>query len=97
MLRKPSLIVQPTSGFVPFSGGGALDPSAPNLKRFTRAPIRALAPAAVRASTVRNDQGIGRAVWEPGIASSVRGVEMAALAAICGYFAFGLGKLLGLL
>lgn len=96
MLRNPSLFVQPTSGFVPFSGGGTLDPGAPDLERFARAPVRARAPAALPASNVGDDQGMGRAVWGPARASSVRGVETAVLAAVCGYFAFGLGRLLGL-
>jgi hypothetical protein len=97
MLPSRSVWVPPTSGFVPFSPAGVLDDDevvAPEARvrepaplAVTRAepePVRAVAP--FRAS-----------VWEPATTRAVRRVEMVVLAGICAYFAFGLGRLLGLL
>ena len=84
-MRSTSLFVQPNSGFVPFSGGathaGDLD-VAPIVRGFM-APARQGERTLVRPS-----------VWQPDTPSRVRRVETAVLAAICGYFTFGLGKLL---
>jgi hypothetical protein len=93
MLRSPSsLIVQPTSGFVPFSGGGTvageLDVE-PHLREWM--------PAAPRVAGAPAVSGMRRTVWAPGTAAQVRGVEALVLASVCAYFSFGLGKLLGLL
>ena len=93
MLRSPSsLIVQPTSGFVPFSGGGTIageldvEPS-----------LREWMPATPRAAEGPAATGMRRTVWTPSSTANVRGVEALVLASVCAYFSFGLGKLLGLL
>jgi hypothetical protein len=91
MLRKSSLLLQPNSGFVPFSGGGTVDEA---LLDAALARARAKAPTEVESTDLR---GMRQMVWMPGTAVRVRGVEMAVIAAICGYFTFGLGKVLGLL
>ena len=85
-MRSSSFFVQPNSGFVPFSGGatpvGDLDVT-PIVQGF-------MAPAKQAVRSV-----VGPSVWQPDTPSQVRRVETAVLAAICGYFTFGLGKLLG--
>ena len=90
MLRSPALIVPSTSGFVPFSGGGTI---AGELDAEPRSGV--LAPVA-SPWRVERETGGRPAIWEPGTSMSVRRVEMAVLTAVCGYFTFGLGKLLGL-
>ena len=95
MLRSPSsLIVQPNSGFVPFSGGGTIAGELdvePSLREWMPARPRA-AEAPANAAV-----GMRRTVWAPSSAAQVRGVEALVLASVCAYFSFGLGKLLGLL
>lgn len=86
MVPNPSLLVRPHSGFVPFSSGGT--------------PVgdldEAVAPSANAVLPVEPPPGIGfaPAAWEPATSKAARRVEAAVLAAICGYFTFGLGRLL---
>jgi hypothetical protein len=110
MLPNRSLLVPPTSGFVPFSGGGLPDDllehepvaraprrPAPDvaearpsvLDRHPEAMSEAAAPLVAR-------PGMRSVAWAPSTTLAVRRVEMGVLAAMCGYFTFGLGKLLGL-
>ncbi len=100
MLRKSSLFVQPTSGFVPFSGGGTLDSNLRGAEPMMRAPHTTHDEVTSDAhAEVQVESSIGvwtPAVWSPTAAARVRGAEMAVIAAICGYFTFGLGKVLGL-
>jgi hypothetical protein len=92
MLRSPSsLIIQPNSGFVPFSGGGTV---AGDLDVLPPASRHAPAPAHAADATPK---AMRSAVWAPASTAHVRSVEMLVLASVCGYFTFGLGKLLGLL
>lgn len=98
MFGKSSLFVQPTSGFVPFSGGGTLDPNLRDAepmmlaRHTTYDELTGLAAVTV-------EQHIGAwspAVWSPIASARVRGVEMAVIAAVCAYFSMGLGKVLGI-
>ena len=84
-MRSTSLFVQPNSGFVPFSGGATLsgDLNVGPIVRGFMAPAKQGEHALVRPSA-----------WQADAPSRVRRVETAVLAAICGYFTFGLGKLL---
>ena len=86
MLRNPSLLVQPTSGFVPFSTGATV---AGDLDQAPARRVDVLHPGIAPARIERR-----QAVWEPATAARSRRVEAAVLVAICGYFTFGLGKLL---
>jgi hypothetical protein len=104
MLPNRSIWLPPTSGFVPLGSGGAVDddlleaPVRPAVAR--RAPVveesvvgdRAVAPVARGA--VRPASRVH--TWEPSTTLVVRRVEMAVLAAVCGYFSMGLVKLLGI-
>jgi hypothetical protein len=90
MLRSRSLLVQPTSGFVPFAGGASAD-------GLFDADARAATWAAPAPAATTPREGMRRALWAPGSSSHVRRVEAMVLASVCGYFTFGLGKLLGLL
>jgi hypothetical protein len=84
MLNK-SLLIQPNSGFVPFSAAGSADhPTAARL-----APqLESVNHWAAHVQTA--------SPWEAPGGVGVRRVEMVILASICGYFTFGLGGLLGL-
>jgi hypothetical protein len=86
MLRNPSLLVQPTSGFVPFSTGASI---AGDLDQAPACRVDVLHPGRPSARIEQRLAG-----WEPVTATTSRRVEAAVLAAICGYFTFGLGKLL---
>lgn len=101
MLRKSSLFVQPSSGFVPLSGGGTLDPNLRDAGPMMRARHDQTGePTSESLVEGRVESSIGMwqpAVWSPAAAARVRGAEMVVIAAICGYFTFGLGKVLGLL
>jgi len=103
MLPNRSLWSPPTSGFVPLGSAGVLDdevleaPARPAVARRALvveepAIAQAVAQPASRPSThVR----MRAATWQPSTTLAVRRVEMAVLAAICGYFSIGLVKLLG--
>ena len=103
MLPNRSLWSPPTSGFVPLGSGGALDddllevPVRPAVAR--RAPVveeSAIADAVAEpASRAPTHAHVHVATWQPSTTLAVRRVEMAVLAAICGYFSMGLVKLLG--
>jgi len=109
MLPNRSLLVPPNSGFVPFSGGGLPDDLLEHepVARAPRRPAPAVAEARPSAPDLRSESlpeaaplvvrpGTRSAPWTPSTTLAVRRVEMAVLAAMCGYFTFGLGKLLGL-
>jgi len=94
----------PTSGFVPLGTGGALEddvheaPARPAVAR--RLPVaEEAAPVDAVAVPAAHDAPHAPArvePWQPATTLRVRRVEMAVLAAICGYFSMGLVKLLGL-
>ncbi len=94
MFLKSSLPLVPVSGFVAFDGGGAMP-----LPAATRAPAVARAPYVERATpaaTPSVEIGMPQsATWQPASATRVRRVEGAVLLAVCGYFAFGVGRILG--
>jgi hypothetical protein len=79
-----SLFIQPTSAFVPFSGGASGELELARVATQDQ-PATDWAAHAVRRTT-----------WEAPAGPGVRRVEMVILASVCGYFTFGLGGLLGL-
>lgn len=89
MLRD-SLLVQPISGFVPFSEGGTIDAEFDAAPRISF-PLPARQPAAPVAPAA---DGMRQAVWAPHRGRSVRAVEMTVLGAVCSYFVLGLCKLI---
>jgi hypothetical protein len=90
MLLSPSVLVQPTSGFVPFSDGGSpVESQEASVVVASRAAADEAEPALL--------QGIPPVdAWNTPHATSVRRLEAAILLVLSGYFTFGLGKLLGL-
>lgn len=93
MFLKSSLPLAPVSGFVAFDGGGAMPLRAP-----TRSPVVARVPRLEPAApaTLPNETGMPQsATWQPASAGRVRKVEGAVLIAVCGWFAFGIGRVLG--
>jgi hypothetical protein len=104
MLPNRSLWLPPTSGFVPLGSGGALDdevleaPVRPAVARRARVAEETVVPdvVAVPASRSAPHAAVRVQTWQPSTMLAVRRVEMAVLAAVCGYFSIGLVKLLGL-
>jgi hypothetical protein len=105
MLPNRSLWLPPTSGFVPLGSGGALDdevleaPVRPAVARRARVAEETVVPddvVAVPASRSAPHAAVRVQTWQPSTTLAVRRVEMAVLAAVCGYFSIGLVKLLGL-
>jgi hypothetical protein len=98
MLPNRSLWVPPTSGFVPFSPAANVDD---DVLESPPAPVSARKPAVAHelappvAPAERH--AMRSMAWQPSTTRAVRRVEAAVLAAVCGYFTLGLGKLLGLL
>ena len=95
MFLKSSLPLAPVSGFVAFDGGGAMPLPAP-----ASAPALARSPRAQPAVTVEVARALEigmpqSATWQPASAMRVRRVEGAVLIAVCGWFAFGVGRVLG--
>lgn len=94
MFLKSSLPLASVSGFVAFDGGGAMPLPAP-----TRAPavarslyVEPATPAVAPTVEIGMPQS---ATWQPASATRVRRVEGAVLIAVCSYFAFGVGRVLG--
>ncbi len=95
MFLKSSLPLAAVSGFVAFDGGGALpNPVAARVPQVS--PVPFAEPALPVQTAPEADFGLHQpATWQPASGARVRRVEGAVLIAICGYFAFGLGRLLG--
>ncbi|HUP08983.1 MAG TPA: hypothetical protein VMU47_17615 [Caldimonas sp.] len=104
MLPNRSLWLPPTSGFVPLGSGGALEgdvlepPVRPAVPRRPPLADEAHPVDTVAAPAKRDAPRLAAHIqaWQPATTLQVRRVEMAVLAAICGYFSMGLVKLLGL-
>ena len=91
MFLKSSLPLAPVSGFVAFDGGGAMPLPAP-----VRSPVVARAPLVVEPTAPTVEIGMPQsATWQPASAGRVRKVEGAVLIAVCGWFAFGVGRVFG--
>ena len=95
MFLKSSFPLAPVSGFVAFDGGGAMPMPAPGgAPTVARAP-RAQPVVPVEVETAVENGMLQSATWQPVSGVRVRRVEGAVLIAVCGYFAFGIGRVLG--
>jgi hypothetical protein len=105
MLPNRSVWVPPTSGFVPFSPAGAfedevLDVPEGRVREPVRTPVARPEPEPaldLRPEPARASTPLRASTWRPATTLAVRRVEMAVLAGVCAYFAFGLVRLFGLL
>jgi hypothetical protein len=92
MFFKSSFSLPQTSGFVAFDGGGAAETEV-----LHRAPKQADAVVVPRLEPELEAAAgwQGSRTWQPSTGALVRRVEGLVIAAICGYFAFGLAGLAG--
>ena len=88
MLRTPSLFGPLNSGFVPFASGAPIDAAAE--AETETAEVIARAAAAPAAAAVESEPAWPRAAWAPASSARIRIAEALVVAAVCGYFAFGL-------
>jgi hypothetical protein len=87
MLRTPSIFGPLNSGFVPFASGAPIDAVADAETEAAEVIARAASPAS---ETVEIARALPRAAWAPASSAGIRVVEAIVVAAVCGYFAFGL-------
>jgi len=89
MLRTPSIFGPLNSGFVPFASGAPIDETtAADAETETAEVIaRVSAPTVETIDTV---EAAPRAAWAPASSARIRVVEALVVAAVCGYFVFGL-------
>ncbi len=92
MFLKSSFSLPQISGFVAFDGGGAADTEVRQ-----RAPKQADAVVVPRLEPELEAavEWQGSRIWQPSTGMLVRRVEGLVIAAVCGYFAFGLAGLAG--
>lgn len=95
MLRTSSFLGPLNSGFVPFSSaapGDALVDGETDVAESHAAEAEAVevVARAAAAPTVEIHEHRTRAVWAPASSARIRVVEGLVVAAICGYFGFGL-------
>src|SRR5829696_5681925 len=90
MYRTPSVFGPLHSGFVPFASGAPMDDVAE--AEAGAVVARAAAPSAAPLAAPRAEPiaDAPPAAWAPASSARIRGVEMAVIAAICGYFGFSL-------
>jgi hypothetical protein len=99
MLLKSVLSLPQASGFMAFDGGGIADPEVqrPAPKSADVVTPR-LEPELVRVAEPAHEVSSdwhGSRTWQPSTGVLVRRAEAVVIAAICGYFAFGLAGLAG--
>jgi hypothetical protein len=88
MLRTPSIFGPLNSGFVPFSSGAPIDETTESAEAATAEVIaRAAAPAT---ADLQGSEVAPRTAWAPASSARIRIVESLVVAAVCGYFGFGL-------
>lgn len=86
MFRIPSVFGPLNSGFVPFSSGAPIDAPA----EAETAKVIARVAAAPAIETFESAEIAPRAAWAPASSARIRVVEALVVAAVCGYFGFGL-------
>jgi len=91
MFRTPSLLGPLNSGFVDFASGAPIDSLAESETRDVLARVSA-APAVDAGADAR--EAAPSAVWAPASSARIRVVEALVLAAVCGYFGFGMARTL---
>jgi hypothetical protein len=92
MLRTPSILGPLNSGFVPFSPAAPVDALADDAIAAEAAIAETAEVVARAAATPASEAPLAEPVapWMPSSSVSIRLVEGAVIAAICGYFAWGL-------
>jgi len=88
MLRTPSIFGPLNSGFVPFASGAPIDIAAD--AETETAEVIARVSAAPTVAPVESLEVAPRTAWAPASSARIRVVEALVVAAVCGYFAFGL-------
>jgi hypothetical protein len=102
MLRTPSIFGPQNSGFVPFASGAPMDApvdvdpahdaeAALEVDAAARADAVIARAAAPLAPSLDHEP---RGAWAPTSSARIRLVEALVLASICGYFGFGLVRML---
>jgi hypothetical protein len=86
MFRTPSVLGPLNSGFVPFSSGAPIDTSA----EAETAKVIARVSATPVVEDFETSEVAPRAAWAPASSARIRVVEALVVAAVCGYFGFGL-------
>ena len=86
MYRTPSVFGSLTSGFVPFASGAPIDAAA----EAETAQVIARVCAVPAVETFEAAEAAPRAAWAPASSARIRVVEALVVAAVCGYFGFGL-------
>jgi len=91
MLRTPSILGPLNSGFVPFSPAAPVDALADDAIAAEAAIAETAEVVARAAATPLSEAPLAEPVapWAPSSSASIRLVEGAVIAAICGYFAWG--------
>ena len=87
MLRTPSIFGPLNSGFVPFASGAPIDATAEAETETAEVIARVSAPTV---ETIDSVEAAPRAAWAPASSARIRVVEALVVAAVCGYFVFGL-------
>ena len=88
MLRTPSIFGPLNSGFVPFASGAPIDAAAEAETETAEIIARVSAPSRRSASSLSRSRR--SAAWAPASSARIRIVEALVVAAVCGYFGFGL-------
>jgi hypothetical protein len=96
MLRTPSIFGPLNSGFVPHSPAAAVDALADDAIAAEAAIAETAEVVARAAAAPLSEAPLAEplAPWLPSSSASIRVVEGAVIAAICGYFAWGLVRTL---
>ena len=90
MLRTPSILGPLNSGFVPFASGAPIDEATVAGAESETAEVIARAAAAPTVEAVETLEGAPSTTWAPASSAGIRVVETLVVAAVCGYFGFGL-------
>ena len=92
MLRTPSIFGPLNSGFVPFSAAAPVDALADDAIAAEAAIAETAEVVARAAASPAREAPLAEplAPWQPASSARIRLVEGAVIAAICGYFAWGL-------
>ena len=90
MLRTPSIFGPLNSGFVPFASGAPIDETTAAEVETETAEVIARVSAAPAVEPVESLERAPRTAWAPASSARIRVVEALVVAAVCGYFAYGL-------
>ena len=90
MLRTPSIFGPLNSGFVPFASGAPIDEATAAEAETETAEVIARVSAVPAVVSVEGAEVAPSAAWAPASSARIRVVEALVVAAVCGYFGFGL-------